>query len=125
MEQDRLENPQLQNVLLMAVMKKLDGIEQKLEKKVAYLSTEEAVIGFLKHLREGVSRKGRSFRKPRNYEYLMDTFEANFTKKNICVITAEEIAEFVNKTWESASPGTIRSLSYCSGLLYPNAECLL
>lgn len=86
--------------LLMALLKRLENIEQKLEKKISYLSTEDAVNEFHK---QHLSR----IKKPRNYYHLIRLFQEDFKQKNIAEITAEEIEQFLLKHWGSAHVNTI------------------
>lgn len=103
-----LENPQVQGLMLAAVMKKLDAMDKKLERKIAFLYVEVAVAEYLKHLKEGVSRRGKSYRNPRSYEYLMDAFEKEFKGRNLCELTGEEVQNFIDRTWRDSKSSTIR-----------------
>ena len=50
--EDTLKNPQTVNYLLVGLMKRLESIESKLDKRVAYLLVEDAVGAYRQHLRE-------------------------------------------------------------------------
>lgn len=105
-----LNNPQLMSALLATLLQRLDSIDKKLEKKISVLSVDEAVSAYRRHLREGVNRKGRSFsqRSIDNFGWFLDRFYEYFEGKNVAEITADECNEFIVKTWERSSPGTIK-----------------
>jgi hypothetical protein len=108
MDADALENPRVQGLMLAAVIKKLDAMDKKFERKVAFLNVETAVSEFLRHLKEGVSRRGKSFRQPRHYEYLMTAFQREFEGKNLAELTAEEVQTFLDRTWGESKASTLR-----------------
>src|SRR3972149_8288903 len=103
-----LENPQAMNYLLAGLLRRLESIESKLDKKVAYLSVENRGGGYRQHLREGKSRKGTLHRKPENFGYLLSEFEREFRGKNIAEITPDQIEIFIANNWPDASSGTIK-----------------
>lgn len=103
-------NPQSINLLLMALLKRLENIEEKLDKKVAYLSTEEAVSAYRMHLREGINRKGRHFSNDsiRNFDWILEKFYNYFPDKNVAEITTDECAGFLNTYWDKNSNGSLK-----------------
>lgn len=107
MHHEVLNNPQAIPLMLMALMKRLERIETRLEKKVAYLSVEEAVNAYRKHLREGISRRGRNYSHTslQNFEWPLQKFEGHFEGKNVAEITTDECADFLGQYW-----GNLKSL---------------
>ena len=106
--EDALRSPEATNLLLAGLLKRLEGIETKLDKKVAYLSVEDAVEGYRQHLRDGKSRRGTQHRKPENFDYLLSLFKRTFTGRNIAEVTSDEIDIFVADNWADAKSGTIK-----------------
>jgi integrase len=106
--EDTLRDPRAFNILLAGLIKRLDLIDAKLEKKVAYLSVEDAVQAYSQHLKEGKSRRGTLHRKPENFRYLLAVFEREFKGRNIAEITSDEIEIFIANNWHDAQSGTIK-----------------
>ena len=107
---DSLTNPQSQLLISAAILKRLENIETKLDKKVAFLSVDEAVSAYRRHLSEGTNRKGRRFTldSRENFSWFLTKFEAHFEGKNIAEITADECAGFLEAYWKDSSSGTYR-----------------
>src|SRR4030042_2273425 len=101
-------NPQAMNYLLAGLLRRLESIESKLDKKVAYLSVEDAGEGYRQHLRDGKSRRGTLHRKPENFRYLLAVFQREVKGRNIAEITSDEIEIFVSENWPNAQSGTIK-----------------
>jgi integrase len=106
--ENTLRSPEATNLILAGLLKRLERIETKLDRKVAYLSVEDAVEGYRRHLREGKSIRGRQYRKPANFDYLLSLFQKNFSGSNIAEITSDEIDIFVANNWAGAKSGTIK-----------------
>jgi integrase len=107
---DSLTNPQSQLLISAAILKRLENIETKLDKKVAFLSVDEAVTAYKRHLSEGTNRKGRRFTldSRENFSWFLTKLEAHFEGKNIAEITADECAGFLEAYWKESSSGTYR-----------------
>lgn len=90
------------------ILKKLIGIEKSLEKKVTYLSVEDAVSQFRAYL----STK----KKPKGYNYVIDLIERDFSGRNIAEITAEEMETFVNRHWSSGKNNSRVRYAQLNGL---------
>ena len=106
-----LSNPQSIGLFLLAISKRLERIETRLEKKVAYLSVEDAVTAYKKHLQEGINKKGRTFTQASldNFRFFLDKVEEHFAQKNVALITTDECAEFLLKYWpDEKASGTRR-----------------
>lgn len=98
MQERGLQASQL-NVLVLAMMKKLQSIESKLEQKVVFITVEDAISSFReKHL----SR----IKKPRNYKYLLKSFGNHFENRNMADISPEDVEDFILKFWEKKSLST-------------------
>ena len=78
---------------------KLDVIEEKLEKKVAYLKVDDAVASFRKHIDE-------DHKKPGNFYYLIEQFGSRFAGKNVALLTANETDDFLTARWGGAAKTT-------------------
>lgn len=78
---------------------KLDAIEEKLEKKVAYLKVDDAVASFRKHIDE-------EHKKPRNFYPIIDQFKSRFAGKNVALLTANETDDFLTARWGGAAKTT-------------------
>jgi len=106
---EEMLSPQVQ-LLMAAVFKRLETIEAKLDKKVAYLPVDDAVTAYQKHLAEGVNKRGRRFTEDsiRNFSWFLDRFGQHFAERNIAEITTEECNAFLMAYWQNTSSGTYR-----------------
>jgi integrase len=82
---------------LVAVHKRLQGIEELLQAKIPNLSVEEAVSEFWQRHLDKTKR-------PRPYRYVLDRFVESFSGRNICDVSAEEIDGFL--TAITSTPNT-------------------
>ena len=78
---------------------KLDAIEDKLEKKVAYLKVDDAVASFRKHIDE-------EHKQPQNFYFLIEQFGSRFAGKNVALLTANETDDFLTARWGGAAKTT-------------------
>jgi integrase len=110
MKEETLLNPQASNILLIAIARRLESIEKKLEKKVPSLSIEEAISAFKEHLAKGINKRGRYFTEDsrNSYDYIISKFEEHFAGKNVDLILPEECQEFLSKYWGKSGNGCYR-----------------
>ena len=108
----RLQATAINNMLLVALLKKLEQLDQmnvriegRLIEKKPRLMVDEAMERFRDHLKTGISKRGRNFKKPENYEYVLSKFEGAFSGRNLADVTAEEIEVFLKRFW--STPGTL------------------
>jgi integrase len=109
----RLQATTVNNMLLVALLKKLEQLDQRNERiegrlieKKPRLMVDEALDRFRDHLKTGISKRGRKFKKPENYEYVLSKFEGVFGGRNLADITAEEVDVFLKHFW--STPGTLK-----------------
>ena len=81
------------------IANKLESIDKKLEKKVAYMLSEDAVKAFRAYIEENHSN-------PRNFKYLLEQFDGRFQGKNVCEITADEVHDFMAARWGAGAAST-------------------
>lgn len=112
MQENLMTNPQTTNMLLIAIAKKLENIETRLDKKVAYLAVEDAVNAYKKHLDEGVNKKGRRFSNDSvtNFSYFLERIVEHFpqVQQNVALVTTDECAEFLHRFWPDKEASTRR-----------------
>lgn len=81
------------------IVGRLVRIEAKLDGKMSFWLTEEAVIAFGEYIK-------RNHRRPDNFDYLLTTFKVVFAEKNIAELTSNEVNEFLLSHWRNAAPST-------------------
>lgn len=91
------EQPELVQAM---ILKKLFDLEKKVEKKVAFLGTEEATKAF-KNLHVG------KLKNQKNYNTILKLFQSTFSGHNVADITAEECEDFLVKFWGNSSRNTL------------------
>ena len=108
----RLQATAVNNMLLVALLKKLEQLDQRNERiegrlieKKPRLMVDEALERFREHLKTGISKRGRKFKKPENYEYVLSRFEGEFSGRNLPDVTAEQVEVFLKHFW--STPGTL------------------
>lgn len=84
---------------MSAISQRLDSIDEKLTKRVAFLTTEDAIKAFRAHIDE-------LHRNPRNFRYLLEQFEKRFEGRNICEVTADEVHDFMAARWGAKAAST-------------------
>ena len=91
-------------LLALASLKQdMSDIKQRLDEKKAYLSTEEAVDSFSAYLKENTRpNTGRGF------DFFLEALLKTFSDRNMCVIPAVELQEFIAKYWGKKHRGTLR-----------------
>lgn len=102
MEANLLQVPQV--VINMAILARLEEIDKKLDKKVAYLLVEDAVNEFHKQHLSRVKKKTRE-----NYKIVLERFQSDFAGRNLADsvdITPNSIIEFIEKHYGDCKEGT-------------------
>lgn len=93
-EEER-QSQAISHTLMMAVLKKLKDLEDKIDGPQAHLSVGEAVEAFKAYLKAETKR-------PENYDYLLGAFVRHFTEeRDLCGINAEEIEGFLTHYWHA------------------------
>jgi integrase len=78
---------------------KLNVIDKKVTAKIPEWNTSEAVIVFRNHLE-------KKHKKPRNFKHILELFSQEFGGRNIAVINAIEIEEFLSSNWGDSKNST-------------------
>jgi integrase len=78
---------------------KLDAIEKKLEKKVAYSLVDDAVSAFRTHI-------DKEHKQPKNFYHILEQFRSRFAGKNVVLITANEADDFLTARWGGCAKTT-------------------
>lgn len=93
-----------QSVFNLLVLKQLADINEKLEKRVAFLKVEDAVDNFVKNHLSRVKPKTRA-----NYQILIDKFLTDFRGRNLADsadITPDVIVQFFERHWGDSRNNT-------------------
>ena len=84
------------------ISEKLDAIDEKVTKKIAYLKVENALKIFRAHIL-------KNHKKPRNFDYILEQFESKFTGGNLAVINSYEVEEFLTNHWGGSAKSTFNA----------------
>lgn len=78
---------------------KLDAIEEKLEKKIAYMKVDDAVDAFRTSI-------DKDHKQPQNFYYILEQFKSRFTGKNVALLTANDTDDFLTARWGGCAKTT-------------------
>lgn len=84
------------------ISEKLDAIDEKVTKKIAYLKVENALKLFRAHIL-------KNHKKPRNFDYILEQFNSKFAGGNLAVINSYEVEEFLTNHWGNSAKSTFNA----------------